>query len=98
MWRISHTWDTPQILLVVGKVKHLELAFIFIVNLIVLCKPTWFSWEQKSKNILVYMQIFIAIVFSKLKPHREHHKYYRNYQKFVKLWYLTHIANSNSNW
>ena len=43
------------------------------------------------------MQIFIVIVFSKLKSNREHHEYHRNYGKFVKLWYLTHLENSNSN-
>ena len=64
MWRIPDNWG--QILLVVGKVKHLDMAFIVIVNLIVSCEPTWFSGEQKFK-MLVCMQIFIAIVFIKLK-------------------------------
>ena len=78
MRRIPDNWDTPDILLVVGKFKHLDMAFIVIVNLIVSCKHMWLSGEQKSK-ILVCMQIFIAIEFSQIKSHREHHKYHRNY-------------------
>ena len=47
--RISDNWDTPQILPVVGKVKHLDMAFIFIVNLIVSCEPMWFSGNKNLK-------------------------------------------------
>ena len=97
MWRIPDNWDTPQILQVVGQAKHLDKAFIFIVNLIVSHEHMWFSWEQKCK-ILVCTQIFIAIVFSKIKSHREHHKYHRDYWKFVKLGTSHTKQIQNSNW
>ena len=53
-------------LLVVGKVKHLDMGFIVIVNSIVSCEHIWFSGEQKYKilvcipalNVNIDMQMY----------------------------------------